>query len=145
MRIVQATAFTLWERPKTQLITAEYLRQHPTDIFVFGDNLEHRGTGGAAALRTEPNTYGFVTKKAPDNKPESFFTVEEYKGVFQIELAKLEHQLIRHYNRRFLISKLGGGLANKHGIWEAVVKPQLATALNRYGDQVLFLWELPLL
>jgi len=48
-------------------MTKEYLRAHPEVIFVFGDNLIHRGKGGAAKLRDEPNTYGFITKKYPNN------------------------------------------------------------------------------
>jgi hypothetical protein len=50
-------------------IAREYLRSHPDHVFVFGDNLLGRGLGGAAALRREPNTFGFITKKRPDNDP----------------------------------------------------------------------------
>ena len=44
-------------------ITQKYLREHSNEIFVFGDNILRKGHGGAAALRNEPNTYGFITKK----------------------------------------------------------------------------------
>jgi hypothetical protein len=139
-----ATQFTLWPRPHSQLITAEYLRAHPRDIFVFGDNTEHRGHGGAAVLRDLPNVYGFITKRLPVRGDQGYYTPEEYGPIYTTEMAKLQECLRRYYDRRFLISKLGGGLANRFGIWEAVIKPQIKRDLQPFGDQVIFLWEIPL-
>lgn len=61
------------------LITLEQIRStRETHIYVFGDNLRCAGRGGQAAIcRGEPNCYGVPTKKAPDNRPESFFTDDE--------------------------------------------------------------------
>ncbi|MFW6247319.1 MAG: hypothetical protein ACOC22_04075 [bacterium] len=61
-----------------EIITRKYLKENPEHIFVFGDNLLRKGYGGAAKLRDLPNTYGFITKKYPDNKDESFYTPDEY-------------------------------------------------------------------
>lgn len=61
--------------PKDNIITKYWLKKHLECIFVFGDNLIREGYGGAAILRDEPNTYGFITKKYPDNKNESFLNL----------------------------------------------------------------------
>lgn len=47
-------------------------------ICLFGDNLAERGLGGQAReMRGEENAVGIPTKKAPDNRPASFFTDKE--------------------------------------------------------------------
>jgi len=46
------------------IITAQYLKENPDHIFVFGDNTVRKGFGGAAKFRDFPNTYGFVTLKS---------------------------------------------------------------------------------
>lgn len=48
-----------------------------TDLFVFGDNLQRVGKGGQAIIRDLPNSIGLVTKKEPNNNPESFFNDSE--------------------------------------------------------------------
>lgn len=48
-------------------------------IFLFGDNLAERGLGGQAReIPGEENAVGIPTKKAPDNRPTSFFTDKEF-------------------------------------------------------------------
>jgi len=119
------------------MITRKYLRRNPNHIFVFGDNLLRVGKGGAALLRDEQNTYGFITKKEPNNIDSSFYRPNEYKEVFDNELRKLIKKIELYPNRTFLISKLGGGLANKYSIYEKVIKPGLKP-LEKY-DNVVFL------
>jgi hypothetical protein len=106
-------------------ITKEYLLHNPDHIFVFGDNLLYRGYGGAAALRDLPNTYGFITKKAPNNNDESFYTPEEYESIFINQLNSLIVNIEFNTNKMYLISKLGAGLANKYNIYEKVIEPRL--------------------
>lgn len=122
------------------IITEEYLDANPSCIFVFGDNLIRKGTGGAAKLRHHPQTYGFITKKYPNNASDSFFNVPEYRQVFETELAKLVDNIIENPNKVFLISKLGGGLANKYRIFEEVIQPGLQ-CLKKYPN-VKFLWSI---
>ena len=116
------------------LITKKYLQEHPNHIFVFGDNLIHKGYGGAASLRDEPNTYGFVTKKLPNNNDNSFYKTEDYLVVFNQELSKLEQYMFKCENSLFLISQLGGGLANKYNIWEKVIKKELIKLPLRHNN-----------
>lgn len=112
------------------MITMEYLLENPTHVFVFGDNLLRMGTGGAAKLRYLPNTYGFITKKEPNNSDFSFFKPDEYKVVFDREIVKLRIEAITNPHRTYLISKLGAGLANKYKIWEKVIEPMLKESLD---------------
>jgi len=120
-------------------ITLNFLKTHPNHIFVFGDNMLHKGCKGAALFRNEPNVHGFITKRFPNNKPKSFFRPHEYEYVFKIELLSLE-KLIKTMSRAiWLITPLGSGLANKYHIWEKVIKPGLEE-LRKYPN-VIFTWE----
>lgn len=118
-------------------ITKSFLRNNPNYIFVFGDNLQRKGYGGAAKLRDEPNTYGFITKKAPNNNDGSFYRSEEYKEKFEIELKRLIKEIENNPDKTFLISRLGGGLANKYKIRQKVIEPNL-WRLENYKN-VIFL------
>lgn len=120
------------------IITQKYLQDNPDHIFVFGDNHLRKGKSGAAKLRDCFNSYGFITKKYPNNETKSFYKPEEYRLVFEKELDKLIFQIIMNQNKTFLISKLGSGLANKFHIWEKVIEPVLRT-LTRYKN-VKLLW-----
>lgn len=123
------------------IITREYLRANPNHVLVFGDNLLRKGKGGGAKLRDEPNTYGFITKKAPNNKISSFYNIKEYISVFNDELFKLMKEILDNQHTTYLISRIGGGLANEFGIFELIIDPMIRTQL-RYNN-VIFLWNSP--
>ncbi len=125
---------------KEMMITREYLRANPTHIFVFGDNKLHVGHGGAASLRDEINTYGFVTKLRPDNNDESFYKPETYHNEYAHNITHLLSCINRNQDHIFLVSKLGAGLANKYGIWEKFLKQHLETDLAGCNN-VILLWE----
>jgi hypothetical protein len=122
------------------IVTKEFLDSHQDVVFVFGDNLIHKGYGGAAILRDHPRAYGFITKKYPSNESDSFYGVTEYRDVFERELNYLENDIKKEKNKTFYISQLGGGLANRYRIWETVIKDGLEKALSRY-ENVVFLWD----
>jgi hypothetical protein len=121
-------------------ITAEFLDATPDCFFVFGDNLKRTGKGGAAALRDHQKAIGFATKKAPSNENGAFFTVEEYTKLFFSLLDQLEELVKNHQGQTFYISKLGAGLANKHLVWEKLIRHNLIEALEKYPN-VVFCWE----
>ena len=125
---------------KNILITQEFLDSNPDSYFVFGDNLERWGHGGAAKLRDHPHAIGFITKKFPDNKDSSFYKPEEYSLVFFEELKKLEKIITKRPDKKFYISQLGGGLANKFRIWESLIRDNLVRSLEKYKN-VVFCWE----
>jgi len=120
-------------------ISKTYLREHPDHIFVFGDNKLRRGKKGAAFLRDEPNSYGFITKKIPTFSKEGYYKPKEYRVVFKKEMEYLKIRIESNLDKTILISELGSGLANKYKIWEKVIKPGLEE-LRQY-DNVVFLWE----
>lgn len=120
------------------LISEEYLIANPDKIFVFGDNTIRRGKGGAAKLRDLPNTYGFITKKYPNNKDESFFRPDEYREVFKTEMLKLIKEIRKNPDKTYLISKFGYGLANKYNIFEKVIKPGSKILEKYYNVEFLY-------
>lgn len=119
-------------------ITTKYLKDNPNHIFVFGDNTDRRGKAGAAALRTEPNTYGFITKKHPNNMECSFYHPDEYIHVFNQQLSLLVYEIENHPDKTYLISKLGAGLANKFNIWEQIIKKGLRHLRHYRNVEFLF-------
>ncbi|MDE3023562.1 MAG: hypothetical protein KGI54_17215 [Pseudomonadota bacterium] len=63
---------------RMKFITREYVRQHPTVLFMFGDNMERIGLGGqAGAMRGEPNAVGVPTKWRPSMDESAFFTDDD--------------------------------------------------------------------
>jgi hypothetical protein len=121
-------------------ITKYFLDNNPDAYFIFGDNLERKGYGGAAALRDHPHSFGFITKKFPDNRDTSFYDKEEYKEVFFEELYRLAKIVEKRPEKTFYISQLGGGLANRYQIWENLIKDNLVRTLSNF-DNVVFCWK----
>lgn len=122
------------------LMTEEFLNDSKRAIFVFGDNTLRQGYGGAAALRDHPQSYGFITKKYPDNHDNSFYRPNEYSAIFFDELVKLREFIQDEPFKTFYISQLGAGLANKYYIWENIIKQGLEKNLKDYPN-VVFLWD----
>ena len=120
-------------------IDQQYLKSHPNEIFVFGDNKLRSGYGGAASLRDEVNTYGFITKRAPNNHDSSFYRPDEYIHVFSREIGLLEMHMRVNPDKLYLISRLGAGLANKYKIFESVIEPNMPAHLTEFKN-VRFLW-----
>lgn len=125
---------------KNLTITENFLDENPDSYFVFGDNIERSGMGGAALLRNHPHAIGFITKKFPNNKIESFYKPIEYSNVFFEELKKLKKIIQKKPNKKFYISKLGAGLANYFYIWEKLIHHNLVKELEEF-ENVIFCWE----
>lgn len=121
----------------------EILNEYSGDkfVFVFGDNLLRKGYGGAAKLRDVKNTYSFITKKYPNNKDESFYTVEEYRDVFENEYNKLVKLIEENPRKIFLISRLGAGLANRFKIYEEIIERRLIELEKNYPNAILLFDE----
>jgi len=120
------------------IITKKYLLKNPNHIFVFGDNTIRRGKGGAAKFRDMLNTYGFITKKYPNMRDSSFYRPSEYLPIFQNELNKLKDTIEKNPDRIFLISRIGGGLANRYRIFEEIIRPGIEVL--RRNNNVEFLY-----
>lgn len=122
------------------IVTKEFLEQNPNSIFVFGDNTHRVGYGGAAALRDHSQTYGFITKKNPENMDESFFRPDNYRIDFRVQAIELQLVIEKNSDKIYYISQLGGGLANRYRIWEKVCKPGIEKYFSHYNN-VVFLWD----
>lgn len=125
---------------KNILINQYFLDSNPNSYFIFGDNLIREGCGGAAALRYHSHAIGFITKKFPDNKDESFYKPEEYSPIFFEELKKLKTLIQKKPDKIFYISQLGGGLANRYFIWQKLIRHNLVRELGDL-DNVIFCWD----
>jgi hypothetical protein len=125
---------------KNITIDKKFLDCNTDAYFVFGDNLQRIGYGGAAILRDHPHAIGFITKKFPDNNDSSFYKPEEYSTVFFEELDKLKKIIETRPDKIFYISQLGGGLANKYRIWQRLIRHNLVRVLTNYKN-VVFCWE----
>jgi hypothetical protein len=125
---------------KNIIITHELLDSEPNSYVIFGDNLIHQGFGGAAKLRDHPHAIGFITKKFPDNRDDSFYKPEEYVPIFFEELEKLTKLVKNKPDKNFYITQLGGGLANKFYIWQKLIRHNLVRSLEPYSN-VVFCWE----
>lgn len=122
------------------IVTKEFLDENEDAVFVFGDNTIRQGYGGAAILRDHPRAYGFITKKYPDNRDESFYRPEEYQVNFLASAVELMLFIEQNIDKTFYISQLGGGLANRYKIWEKVVRSGLVKYFSKY-ENVVFLWD----
>ena len=121
-------------------ITSDFLSNNLDYVFVFGDNLQRTGTGGAAALRYHKNTYGFITKKTPSHSTEAYYKKSEYIEVYLKEILKIREEMKNNPDKIYLISKVGAGLANFFMIWEKIIEPTIKSLLQDQ-DNVIFLWE----
>lgn len=124
---------------KDFVVTKKFLADNPDCVFVFGDNEERRGLGGAAKLRNMPNSYGLITKKYPNRKTSSYYTVSKYRCVWKSEAKKLYELIELNPLKTFYISKVGSGLANKFGIFENIIEPNIKFMLSQFKN-VVFLW-----
>lgn len=77
--------------------TVDLVKQNPDKIYVFGDNCYNVGNGGQAVIRGEVNSFGIVTKIAPDNKVDSFFTDKEFNRFKEYVDDDIFH-LTKNYN-----------------------------------------------
>lgn len=118
------------------IIDENFLRENHSVLFIFGDNSRRFGKGGAAKLRNEPNAIGFITKKYPSNDESSFYNLKDYPTVFEDEKQRLLKIIEENKRSWILISKLGGGLANKYGIFENIISPWLES-LEKYKNVIL--------
>jgi len=121
------------------IITEQYLNENPNVIFVFGDNTLGKGKAGAAVLRDHPQALGFITKKFPSNHDGAFYNPVTYQVVYYQQVMNLKNTIRKNPDKTFLISKLGGNLANKFGIFEKIIEPNLKKDLSEYSN-VVFLW-----
>ena len=108
--------------------SVEDCNNNPDKIYVFGDNLIHKGKGGQAIIRDCRNTYGIPTKRLPSMDEDSFFNddFDEYEAV----KSAIEKLIILKHSRKdttfvFPEDGLGTGLAQMN-----IKSPKLFKYMN---------------
>jgi hypothetical protein len=102
-------------RPK--YITRQFVKLHPNDIFVFGDNMARRGfKGQAKEMRGEPNAIGIPTKWLPSNLSHAFFSEKDWLKTSVLEaicgsFVIIESKLLQGKNVYIPYYGLGTGFA----------------------------------
>lgn len=91
--------------------TDEDVKNNKNTIYVFGDNLDRKGTAGQAVIRNNPNAFGIVTKLRPSNDDNSFMSddsFEDNKRFIDDDINKL-----KTFKQKIIFPKngLGTGLA----------------------------------
>ena len=109
--------------------SVEDCNNNPDKIYVFGDNLIHKGKGGQAIIRDCRNTYGIPTKRLPSMDEDSFFNddFDEYEAV----KSAIEKLIILKHSRKdttFVFPKdgLGTGRAEMN-----IQSPKLFKYMNK--------------
>jgi hypothetical protein len=97
-------------------ITRQMLRDEPSTLWVFSDNLIGRGLiGQAYEMRGEPNAVGIPTKRLPALDPVAYFDDADM-GVFLATAAEPLHRLLVHLRTGGVVvwpaAGIGTGLAD---------------------------------
>lgn len=98
-----------------EFYSLEWCKLEPNTLFLFGDNLTHKGKRGQAIIRDEENSLGIITKKYPSNYSTSFFTdndYEEFKDILDRKLDVLTtHLQSGNFDKIICNENIGAGLA----------------------------------
>lgn len=104
--------YTLCHKPIAHtsiLITPVLCSKHPRTLFVFGDNLIHKGESGQAIIRNCVNSIGVLTKKYPSNNVGSFLDDKEDSWLL-VNQSLIELYLFSlDYDRIHIPTEIGKG------------------------------------
>lgn len=109
------------------------LVKHMPGIFVYGDNVHHKGYKGQAVIRGLPNSFGFSTKWLPLRIPDAYFSDDDPEAwnVVNKHLFEVESMLVKGKKVWWPVAGIGTGLAE----W-----PQRAPSLLARVDVVISDW-----
>ncbi len=110
-------------------ITRSFIQSHRSWLFIYGDNLIHRGYGGQAKeCRGESNTIGIPTKRFPSMSPLAFFSDEDFESI----TITMDHALfdvnLSSYEKIIVLPHIGEGRAQL---------PQCAPFIYKYLVKML--------
>jgi len=93
--------------------TVEEVENDPTRVYVYGDNLVHRGQKGQAVIRKLDNSLGVPTKRYPCVKGKSCFFSDKIDEVLAVKkaLEQIEHLVKKGKKIALPKDGLGTGLA----------------------------------
>lgn len=108
--------------PNGRKVTRAEINSNPKTLYIYGDNTERKGYGGAAKeMRPlngdNPNSFGIASKKAPATKPGDYFTdaeLEQNKQIIKADTDKIIRELMTGKYNKVVIAPIGiaGGLAD---------------------------------
>lgn len=112
-------------------ISVSVCSKNPDKIFVYGDNVIHKGKAGQAIIRDCPNAFGVPTKRLPTMDHNAFFrdTIDDKLAVARA-LTKLR---LLAYNGKTIVfpsNGLGTGLADMGN-----TAPQLFIWMNNFIEK----------
>lgn len=104
-------------------------------IFVFGDNVNHKGFKGQACIRNLPNAFGFPTKWLPLTIPVAYFHDGDPEAESHVEkaLLSLETLLVKGHKVWWPVAGVGTGLAK----WQETA-PVLLQRVNACATEWLY-------
>lgn len=124
--------------PNNRLVNEDFLRINPQAVLVYDDDLERTRGTRCHPILNEPNTFGFITKIKPYITSDAYFTPENYFLAFHTQLQRLDNAIRKNQHLHFYIEKIGSGDANRFGIFEALIKPEIEILKDH--KNVTFLW-----
>ncbi len=82
-------------------------------VFVFGDNVHHKGYKGQAIIRGLPNAFGFPTKWLPLTIPDAYFYDDDPEAVAIVDECLLKVELLLSKGKKvwWPVAGIGTGLA----------------------------------
>lgn len=103
--------FSIGENSNKNTVISRYynkdVKQSPNKIFIFGDNLDRKGTGGQAQIRNNENAFGIATKKHPTNNSNAFMSDSEFDE--NVKTIKSDIVKIKNDGRDIVFPKDGFG------------------------------------
>ena len=119
---------------KTKYYTIELVESNPSCLFIFGDNLIGKGTGGQAVIRYCKNSHGIPTKKYPSNTESSFFNDKEFENNKKVIQAAIDSIDTSYQTIVFPVDGLGTGLAELPARAPKTYKFMIDSINSRFGN-----------
>lgn len=97
-------------------------------LYIYGDNIIHKGAKGQAIIRYLSNAMGIPTKKFPNNRPSSYLSDDEYENNCELISESIDRIVKLADSYVYLVlpaNGLGTGLAKLN-----IVAPQTYKYLN---------------
>jgi hypothetical protein len=104
-------------------------KDNPDKIYVFGDNLIGKGTGGQAKIRYAKNSFGIPTKRLPSRTKNAYFSdqMDEKIAIYD-SIIKLKKMYDNGKTIVFPVDGLGTGLSKM---------PEFSPKLFKYMNNLI--------
>lgn len=116
-----------------KIFSVEECKNNPDKLYVFGDNLARRGTGGQAIIRYCQNAIGVATKRLPSMAEDAFFTKDTSLRIVAGDIASVFETFARGSYTKIVLPTDGLGTGRAQLQERA---PHILAAINKvfYND-----------